>query len=392
MPQDFQAAGYQTVMVGKWHLGHTIEQHTPNARGFDHFYGHFNTDVLYFDHTFAGGHDFQENGKSVSHKGEYATDVHGNQATRYINEMRDPDKPFFLYVPFLAPHPPMEAKEEDIAKYPSRIDSPRAPMKTYAAMVDSLDQAVGSILDSLDAQGIAENTIVLFFSDNGGYYNFGGLNTPLRGGKLEAYEGGVRVTSVIRWPDVLPANTVNGNVISVMDVYPTLMTAAGVTPNYEKKIDGLDRLDAVIGKAEKDRGQPLIFTSNVPIYNQFQYGVLDGPWKLVQFVNHERRSTEVKTELFNVWTDPNESVDVSLENSAQVERLTKILDKRLALHPIGGQYVKIQPHPGWRAPNDYAQVVIPADEVLPEMWDGFSPIAMTVLQQTHGERGRIKYD
>lgn len=130
----------------------------------------------------------------------------------------------------------------------------------------------------------------------------------------------------------------------------------------------------------------------MPIYNQFQYGVLEGPWKLVQFVNHERRSTEVKTELFNVWTDPNESVDVSLENSAQVERLTKILDKRLALHPIGVQYVKIQPHPGWRAPNDYAQVVIPADEVLPEMWDGFSPIAMTVLQQTHGERGRIKYD
>lgn len=145
----------------------------------------------------------------------------------------------------------MEAKEEDIAKYPSRIDTPRAPMKTYAAMVDSLDQAVGSILDSLDAQGIAENTIVLFFSDNGGYYNFGGVNTPLRGGKLEAYEGGVRVTSVIRWPDVLPANTVNGNVISVMDVYPTLITAAGVTPNYEKKIDGLDRWDAVIGKTEK---------------------------------------------------------------------------------------------------------------------------------------------
>lgn len=106
MPKDFQAAGYQTVMVGKWHLDHTIEQHMPNARGFDHFYGHFNTDVLYFDHTFAGGHDFQENGKSVSHKGEYATDVHGNQATRYINEIRDPDKPFFLYVPFLAPHSP----------------------------------------------------------------------------------------------------------------------------------------------------------------------------------------------------------------------------------------------------------------------------------------------
>ena len=392
MPEDFQAAGYQTAMIGKWHLGHTIEQHTPNARGFDHFYGHFNTDVLYFDHTFAGGHDFQENGKTVSHKGEYATDVHGNQATRFINEMRDPDKPFFLYVPFLAPHSPIEAKPEDIAKYSNRIDSPRAPMKTYAAMVDSLDQAIGTILDSLDSQGIAENTIVLFFSDNGGFHNFGGVNKPLRGGKLETYEGGVRVTSVIRWPDVLPANTVNESVISVLDVYPTLMKAAGITPNYIKEIDGFDRWDALKGTGEKDRGEALIFTSNVPIYNKFKYGVLDGPWKLVQEVDHQRRSTEVQTELFNVWTDPNETTDMSAEQPEQVKRLTEILDKRLALHPIGGQYVKIQPHPGWRAPNDYADVVIPADRVKEHMWTGFGPLATRVLQNTHGERGRIKYD
>ena len=370
MPEDFKEAGYDTAMIGKWHLGHTIEQHTPNARGFDHFYGHFNTDVLYFDHTFAGGHDFQENGKPVDHDGEYATNIHGNEASRYIEQMRDPDKPFFLYVPFLAPHSPMEAKDEDKAKYPARLDTPRHPAKTYAAMVDSMDQAIGSILDSLDAQGVADNTIVLFFSDNGGYYNFGGVNKPLRGGKLEAYEGGVRVTSVIRWPDVLPANTVNENVISVMDVYPTLMEATGVTPNYKKKIDGIDRWDAVTGTGEKDRGEPLIFTSNVPIYNEFKYGVL----------------------LFNVWTDPNEAEDISAANPEQVTRLTKILDKRLALHPIGGQYVKIQPHPGWRAPNDYADVVIPADQVLPDMWDGFGPLATGVLQQTHGEKGRIKYD
>ena len=145
--EDFKAAGYDTAMVGKWHLGHTIEQHTPNARGFDHFYGHFNTDVLYFEHTMAGGYDFQENGKTVYHEGEYATDVHGNQAARFLTDIRDPEKPFFLYVPFLAPHSPIEAKEEDIAKYPNRLDTPRAPMKTYAAMVDSMDQAIGTILD-----------------------------------------------------------------------------------------------------------------------------------------------------------------------------------------------------------------------------------------------------
>ena len=83
LPQSFQSAGYNTAMVGKWHLGHTIEQHTPNARGFDHFYGHMHTQVSYFDHQVANGHDFQENGKPVDHNGEYATDVHGEQAARF---------------------------------------------------------------------------------------------------------------------------------------------------------------------------------------------------------------------------------------------------------------------------------------------------------------------
>jgi arylsulfatase A-like enzyme len=392
MPEAFKEAGYQTAMIGKWHLGHTIEQHTPNARGFDHFYGHFNTDVSYFDHEFAGGHDFQINGKSVDHQGEYATDIHGDQASRFINEIRDPSKPFFMYVPFLAPHSPVQAKEEDIAKYTNRLDTPVAPMKTYAGMVDSLDQAIGRILDALDEQGIADNTIVLFFTDNGGYYNFGGVNKPLRGGKLETYEGGVRVLSVMRWPDVLPPNTVNENVISVMDMLPTLATATGTPAGNTKQIDGIDRWEAVLGNAPKDRGEPLIFTSNIPEYNRFNYGVLDGPWKLIQHVDHQRRTTTASTELYNVWEDPNEETDLAAANPEQVERLQEILDKRLALHPIGGTYVRIQPHPGWRAPLDYADVVIPAELVNEDMWTGFGALATTVLQKDHGDKGRIQYD
>ena len=392
MPESFKAAGYDTGMIGKWHMGHTIEQHTPNARGFDHFYGHFNTDVSYFEHDFAGGHDFQENGEIRDHNGEYATDVHGNQAVRYLREIRDKEKPFFLYVPFLAPHSPVQAKEEDIAKYSHRIDTPRAPQKTYAAMVDSMDQAIGSILDELDAQGIADNTIVLFFTDNGGFYNFGADNKPLKGEKLDTYEGGIRVVSVLRWPDVVPAETVNENVISVMDLLPTLTRAAGVESLHEKEIDGVDRWDAILGQGDKHRGAPLIFTSNVPIYNRFEYGVLDGPWKLYQEVDHLRRETTVKTELYNVWEDPNETTDLVDEYPEQVARLQDILDERLALHPVGGTMVKIQPHPGWRAPLDYATAVIPADQVNEEMWTGFGGLATMVLQQNYGEKGRIEYD
>ncbi|MGC6471280.1 MAG: arylsulfatase B [Parvibaculales bacterium] len=392
MPESFKAAGYQTAMIGKWHLGHTLEQHTPNARGFDHFYGHFNTDVNYYTHSFAQGYDFQENGETVDHSGEYATDVHGDQTVRYLRDLRDPDKPFFLYVPFLAPHSPMQAKEEDIAKYPHRLDLPMGQKKTYAAMVDSLDQAIGQILDELDAQGLTENTIILFFTDNGGFGGFGGDNTPLRGEKLTPFEGGVRVNALLRWPDVIPADTVNENVISVLDMLPTLTHAAGIQSLHEKEIDGIDRWDAVLGKGEKDRGDPLYFTSNLSTYNYFQYGVLDGPWKLYQKVDHQRRTTEVETMLFNVWEDPNESKDLSEELPEQVERLQDLLDERLALHPVGGTYVKISPHPGWRAPKDYAKTVLPADSVIAEKHPGFGPLKSKVLQQNYGERGRILYD
>lgn len=392
--ESFKEAGYQTAMIGKWHLGHTIEQHTPNARGFDHFYGHFNTDVDYFTHSFADGFDFQENGVSVKHEGEYATDVHGDQSVRYIKEIRDPNKPFFMYVPFLAPHSPMQAKEEDMAKYPNRIDMPFpvGDQKTYAAMVDSLDQAIGQILEALEAERVADNTLILFFSDNGGFKGFAGDNTPLRGEKLTPFEGGIRVNAVMRWPDVIPADTVNENVISVMDMLPTMTTAAGIPAGNEKNIDGIDRWNAVLGDGPKDRGAPMFFTSNLAVYNYFQYGVLDGPWKLYQKVDHQRRTTETETMLFNVWEDPNESKDISAQHPDQVKRLQDMLDKRLAQHPVGGTYVQIQPHPGWRAPLDYAASVDKADTLNQEMYGGFGPIKTKVLQQTYGVRGKIIYD
>ena len=207
MPESFKAAGYETAMVGKWHLGRSIQQHTPRARGFDHFVGHLNTQIDYNDFTVAGGYDLQENGASIKREGVYATDLHGDEAVRFLTDLRDPEKPFFLYVPFLAPHSPMQAPKALEDKYPHRPNRP-LPAKTYAAMVDSLDQAIGRILDALETEGVADNTIVLFFSDNGGIEAFGASNKPLRGGKLTAFEGGVRVNALMplaccnawRWP------------------------------------------------------------------------------------------------------------------------------------------------------------------------------------------------
>ena len=391
MPESFKAAGYDTAMIGKWHLGHTIEQHTPNARGFDHFYGHLNTNLHYFDHQFAGGHDFQENGKSVKHDGEYATDVHGDQAVRYLTDIRDRSKPFFLYVPFIAPHSPMNAKQEDLDKYPRRLGLPTSPKKTYAAMVASMDQAIGRILDTLDEQGVADNTIVLFLSDNGGFTGFGADNTPLRGGKTETFEGGIRVPTILRWPEVIPAGTINDAAFSVLDLAPTLASAAGVTFANVKPLDGLDRWDAVKGGGDNWRGQPLYFTSNSPIYNRFMHGVLDDRWKLVQILDHARRSTTTQTMLFDVKADPSETKDLSGEYPQEVKRLTKLLDARLAQHPIGGVYVQLMPHPGWRAPKDYAEAIIPADKINGEVYQGYGERSAKALQKRYGERGRVTY-
>ena len=392
MPEDYQDAGYDTAMIGKWHLGHTIEQHLPNARGFNHFHGHLHTQVSYFEHEFAGGHDFQENGESVDLEGRYATDVHGDEAVRWLTETRDKDKPFFLYVPFLAPHSPMEAKEEDYAKYPRRLDRPGRDLRTFAAMTDSMDQQIGKIMEALEAEGVADNTIILMFSDNGGSETFGATNDPLRGEKLQTFEGGIRVPAVIRWPDVIPAGTVNDAVISVMDIFPTLSTATGVPVGAQKEIDGIDRWEAILGRGPSWRGEPLIFTSNIPVYNIFQYGVLDGRWKLVQTVNHMRRSTETETLLFDVIEDPNEETDLAAANPDVVERLTAILDERLAEYPVGGTFVQISPHPGWRAPLDYADAVLPAEMINEAPHRGFGALASQVLQQRYGERGRIDYD
>lgn len=392
MSESFKSAGYQTAMVGKWHLGHTIQQHVPNSRGFDHFYGHMNTQVSYYDHKINGGHDLQENGKPVNRDGEYATDIHGREAARYISELRNKEKPFFLYVPFLAPHSPIEAPEELKDKYPRRFDLPGSTSKTYAAMVDSMDQAIGQILTALDNEGLTDNTLVLFFSDNGGFENYGSDNGPYRGGKLEVFEGGIRVAAVMRWPAKLPAGEVSNEVVSVLDMLPTLTAAAGIEAQNEKKIDGRNRWPTITGERVTQRAEPLYFASNIPVYNRFQLGVIDGKWKLVQNIDHQATATEFENLLFDIEADPYEKNDLTETFPGIVKRLNKKINAWRALHPVGGSYVKISPHPGWRAPKDYADVIIPAEKVEPSAYQGFGKLESMVLQQRYGEKGRILYE
>ncbi len=414
LPEAFLDAGYQTAMVGKWHLGHAQQTYHPNHRGFEHFYGHLHTEVGYFP-PFAnkGGKDFQKNGVSIDDDG-YETFLLADEASRYIRQRRK-DKPFFLYMPFLAPHTPLDAPQDLIDKYqnietdlpPARstqtddtrtiarlllMDSAR-PM--YAAVTDALDQAVGQVLQTLEDEGIANNTIVLFFSDNGGAaYSYGGANNaPLRGGKGEVFEGGIRVVALMRWPAKLEGGTRIDQIMTVMDVFPTLMEAAGVEPGEHFPWDGSSLWPAIAHGQPAPRQEPVFFASETPIYGHFNLTLFDDTWKLVQEVRQDQLTTTVTNHLFKIADDPNEYTNLAAEHPGVVEEMAEGIRSWRALYPISGTRSHLAGPPGWRAPKDWADYPRPLEDLQDEAAGSMAPSPTTerVLDLQHGERGRLIY-
>jgi len=360
----FKLDGYQTALVGKWHLGHTLGHQVPNAQGFDHFWGHLQTNTDFYSHEREGGHDLQKNGKSIHEPGKYLTHLEGREAVRFIRE-RDLNKPFFLYVPFTAPHSPMQAPQATIDKYESL---PRASFRrTYAAMVDEMDQQIGLILDALDEQEIADNTIVLFFSDNGGSNIFGGVNTPLRGQKGQTFEGGVRVPAVIRWPDDLDGGGVVTQMMTVMDVMPTLTKAARVRMPTTAKLDGINMWPAIHADRTVPRIRPVGFVSEIPLPGIIHTAIYDGRWKLVQILREKQTEIVVEEFLFDIEADPNEEMDFSHRHGAVLARMQRLMSEWRRQHPMAGTRGTLVAHPGWVAPKDWAAAVTPT-RLLQSEW------------------------
>ena len=415
MPQSFQGAGYQTAMVGKWHLGHAQMTYHPNNRGFDHFYGHLHTEVGFYP-PFAnqGGKDFQLNGVSIDDDG-YETYLLADEASRYIRE-RDKNRPFFMYMPFIAPHTPLDAPEELQEKYKD-IDTDLPPARSrqtddtrrmatmmlqpsarpmYAAVVDAMDQAIGRVLQTLEEEGIADNTIVLFFSDNGGAaYSYGGANNaPLRGGKGETFEGGIRVVSLLRWPAMLGSGKQFDQIMSVMDVFPTLAAAAGIEAGSTFELDGRNMWPAIAQGEAVPLEKPLMFASEIPIYGSFKFTAFDESWKLVQEVEQEQLSVTVTNYLFDISKDPNEYNNLASAYPEVVEQLSEAIHEWRALYPINGTRSELVPPPGWRAPRDWASYPIPMEELQDESNTGMAPTPsiLRVLDWQHGSRGRLEYN
>lgn len=339
MPQSFQAAGYRTAMAGKWHLGHQRRAYFPGARGFDSSYGHFNGAIDYYTHDRDGGLDWHRDGKTLDEPG-YSTELIGAEAVRQIRG-RDRSRPFLLYVPFNAPHSPLQAPQPLIDRYAHVPDKTR---RVFSAMVDAMDQQVGAILQALDEERLAQDTIVLFFSDNGGPINLGARNTPLRGAKASVYEGGIRVPAVLRWPGKLKAGSKSTQVLAAWDVFPTLAAAAGIKPAGQLPLDGVSYWKQIVSGSQTPRGNVFFAIENG---TQTQHCVIQREWKLI-------RQGENTHLLFHLEQDPTEQKDVAAEHPERVKSLSAQIDQWKALHPPYGMRSQTGPPPNWRVPKRYA--------------------------------------
>ena len=344
MPEYFRDAGYQTFLVGKWHLGFREPAYRPTARGFDHFYGHLTGGIGFWDHVHGGGLDWQRNGATLREEG-YSTHLMAAEIDRVI-ERRDPEEPMFLYAAFNAPHLPNEAPDEAIKQYENIGDPNR---RIHAAMVSELDNAIGQLMTTLDEQGILDNTLIWFMSDNGGLnpaanpewmliwskrlegwfgrplpftlWEFirtnaldgGSDNTPLRKGKKSIYEGGARVPSVVYWKgQVAPSQS--AQMVTVRDVLPTVLAAAKLTTAEPMAaFDGVNQWPSLIAGAEGNTPDYLINADEGEALYRY-------PWKLLAL-----KSGDV--ELYRLDNDPTESADLSAAQPDKVAELWQALDE-----------------------------------------------------------------
>jgi arylsulfatase A-like enzyme len=325
-----QDAGYFTAICGKWHLGHFERIYLPTSRGFNHQYGHYNGALDYFTHERDGGFDWHRD-DHVCHDEGYTTKLLGDEAVRVI-EKHDGNKPLFLYVPFNAPHAPLQALPENLEKYASIADQKR---RTYAAMVACVDDQIGRIVAALKTRGLADNTLIAFSSDNGGPLGLGATNGPLRAGKGTLYEGGVRVSAFANWPGQIKPNSVVTQPLHMVDWYPTLVKLAGGSLDQKLPLDGRDAWPTIA------KGAPSPHTEILHNTTPTNGAIRVGDWKLVKNGNRAEDGSEGLAEakpkagknkkagaaagefieLFNIADDPYEKTNLAEKHPDKAKEL-----------------------------------------------------------------------
>jgi len=310
LSEALKQAGYRTAIIGKWHLGHAREEFLPLARGFDYHYGNYCDQVDYFTHMNRGERDWHRQGQLVEEEG-YTTKLLAEDAARYIREQAGSKDPFFLYVPFTAPHGPILAPEHYIERYRDEIGDPRR--RRFAAAVSVLDDGVGQIMEALDDSGLKRDTVVIFSSDNGGSFQAGADNSPFRGQKRGLLEGGIRVPTVISWQGVLPAGTKLSIPLHIVDLFPTLLGIAGASLDQEHPIDGLDFWPLFDESSKWDREYLLL-----SLISEGAAVRKDGLKLIHRFQNENTR-------LFDIINDPSERNNIVETHPEEVEKMMNIV-------------------------------------------------------------------
>jgi arylsulfatase A-like enzyme len=327
LPKLLKDAGYRTALVGKWHLG--LESPSlPNERGFEHFHG-FLGDMMddYLTHLRHGKNYLRLNDQVIQSTG-HATDLFTTWACDFLKQQK-PERPFFLYLAYNAPHAPIQPPQEWLEKVQKRqpdIDPKRARL---IALVEHLDDGVGKVLDTLKITGLNSNTLIVFTSDNGGQLDLGASNGSLRGSKGSMYEGGLKEPMAAAWPGRIKSGSHTERVCLMMDLFPTVLEAAGVPCRHE--IDGVSFLPTLLGKDAGSPERTLFFTrreGGVAYGGKTIDAVRQGDWKLLQ------NSPFGPQELYNLRTDPQERQNLFAKETKKVQELSAAL--RTHIQRAGG--------------------------------------------------------
>jgi len=343
LPELLKSEGYNTALFGKWHLGKSKQEHLPMHHGFDHFCGMPGGCIDYFRHTYGPlGKDWYIDNAPADEEG-YATELITNHAIEYLKKQTQEANPFFVYLAYTAPHygktdlndiPPntlnlkqaeyqghqvmntLQVPKEYLDKF-SHIQNPFR--RYYTAMVACMDDQVGRVLQLLDETGMRDNTMIWFISDNGGYsesYYQHASSGEMRGEKATVYEGGIRVPAMLSWKNEIQAGRTNDQVLSTMDLVPTLGNIVGFKDQLASlPIDGLDISPVLFNNVDiPDR--PLMWTWNN------KYALRLGKWKLV----HE-------TELYDLESDVGETNNLAAQYPEKVKELLQELEKIKAFPP-----------------------------------------------------------
>jgi len=323
LPTLMKQVGYHTAIVGKWHLG-LESPNVPNDRGFDLFHG-FLGDMMddYYTHRRHGINYMRKNRKEIDPEG-HATDLFTDWACDYLKGRQNNKAPFFLYLAYNAPHTPIQPPKDWLAKVRKREPDISAKRAKLVALIEHMDAGIGQVMQCLKETGAADNTLVVFTSDNGGQLRVGANNGPLANGKGSVYEGGIKVPAAVLWPGKITPGTSTDFRAMTMDIFPTVLRAAGLKVEYE--IDGRSFMPTLLGKEQPELRKYWFFRRREG-GNRYMGQTIDavrsGDWKLL----HNSPTEPFK--LYNLKTDPQEQNDVSKQNRKAFNELSAELRKQI---------------------------------------------------------------